>query len=87
MTEHPTYMVKTVNDFLQVPEDRRAMCLQEFTVWLAVAENARRLLDGIQAKWPDTFTWVDDDLHTMELSVSAGDEKIASLSGVMKGFT
>jgi hypothetical protein len=64
----PEYELRTVQDFLKVPEDRRALCLHEFGQWLEMAarvELLRGLLDAAGAKLTndpfEAFCWVDDD--------------------------
>lgn len=80
------YRIRTVGDFMAVPEDCRDVCLREFAVWLSIGETAKKLLTGIPAKWPTTFVWIDDGLHTATVSVEAGKEKILVAHGKMKEF-
>lgn len=82
--EPKKYVIKTVVDFGQVPEDRRAVCLREFEVWLVIMDQSRKLMDGITIKWPDAFSWVDDGLHHAKVSLVLGDEKVVLAEGTMK---
>jgi hypothetical protein len=69
------YTIRTVQDFLNVPEDRRALCLSEFGIWLEHVEAMKPLVDMI----PDgmlkndpfaAFNWIDDDKGECTISVS-----------------
>lgn len=84
MSEH--YHIVTVHDFFKVPEDRREICLREFLVWMAMVEATECLLSGLETEPVADFHWIDDDEHTAVVSVTAGDERIEIVNGVMKGF-
>ena len=67
-----TYEIRTVADFLIVPEERRSVCLREFHSWLAIQEGVTALLlaanDALEGDlkrehlhWQnDVFRWNDD---------------------------
>lgn len=82
----PTYRIKSVTDFLQVPPDRRAICLREFAVWCALREASAALLARIEAQFPDEFVWVDDDKHEAAVVIVDGDQRVEIASGRMRGF-
>jgi len=58
--------IRTVGDFLTVPEDKRDACLADFKMWLGFMELAITLGEmaggGVT---PDTgaFRWIDDGKH------------------------
>lgn len=86
MSEAKGYRIKTVHDFLIVPEDRRAVCLREFGVWLGLCTALLGVMDGIPVGMPDAFVWIDDDLHTATISVVSGTHRIVVASGRMAEF-
>lgn len=62
-----TISIRTVEDFLALPPDRRAVALREFAAWCRVHDDmeplAAALADAgisLGAK-RDTFEWIDDD--------------------------
>lgn len=76
----PVYQIKTVADFLSVPEDRRATCLREFNVWLTMADAVRQLQElmpgMVKAEMGvECFAWVDDGKGEARITV------ITSLEG------
>ena len=84
---HPTYTIATVHDFLAVPEDRRAVCLREFGVWVDMMTKVPKIFEGIKVMVPTEFVWIDDGLHTMTVSVQSDDTYIHVAHGVMREFT
>jgi hypothetical protein len=82
----PRYEILTVQDFANVPEDRREICLREFAVWLGLVVGVKKLMRGVPLKLPEAFVWVDDDKHEATIGISAGGEHIHIASGVMRGF-
>lgn len=84
-----TYEIRTVTDFLMVPESRRRICLREFHSWMAIQEGLTDLFcavgDALETPVPrealhwrnDVFRWIDDGKATVSVrceSVSgAGD--------------
>lgn len=76
-----TYEIRTVQDFLKVPDHRRDDCLQEFASWLAIREltAAALLASGLRAdqfrlKGADVFAWIDDGKRTATIRVTAVDK-------------
>lgn len=72
-----TFEIRTVQDFLKVPEDRRRICLREFDAWLTMQVAVIGLVhaagdalgmqlppDTIQMVEPELFRWIDDGLAT-----------------------
>lgn len=88
MSEAPKYTIRTIGDFLKVPEDRRELCLREFRVFLDLVQHSSAFLAGVGApvKPVDAFVWIDDGLHTAKVSVQAGEQTIVLAAGRMKGF-
>lgn len=79
----PRYEIRTVSDFLNVPEGRRDVCLREFAVWLDLVKNLKAMFDGIAfAEDPaGKFIWVDDDKGTATIAIKAGDEVVWKTEG------
>ncbi len=67
----PSYEIKTVQDFLLVPEDRLEACLTEFRDYLEYARDIMELAklagENIGAKETQTsvgsFNWTDDGIR------------------------
>lgn len=69
MSEQSKYVIRTVEDFLSVPADKRDECLEDFRQWLEIAshksamERAMDDLTGIEGAMTmrvNEFHWVDD---------------------------
>lgn len=86
MAEAPTYRIGTVLDFLQVPEDRRDVCVKEFLCWLDIAENLPKMMEGILINGPAEYIWIDDGLHMATAAITDGTHKVMVVSGRIKGF-
>ena len=58
------YQINSLNDFLDVPEDKQEQCLKDFGEWLRFCR-----LHSPDAFGPhvtlstDRFTWIDDDVR------------------------
>lgn len=63
------YHIRTVSDFLEVPEDRREVCVSEFLMWLSIYADAMVLLSP--AKWDGVFQWIDDGERNVRLTLTA----------------
>jgi|ERR1700730_3819879 len=72
------YRIRTVWDFLAVPEERLSECLREFAIMLEMARASVGLMDAVsdellgdgRLRWrAQDFVWVDDDLRTATLNV------------------
>ncbi len=76
---HPTYEIKTVADFLKVPEQRREACMKEFLDFLTLAgatvgaANALADLMGLDKSQNrvEAFTWIDDGERNQTLNLIA----------------
>ncbi len=79
----PRYEIRTVADFLNVPEDRREVCIREFGVWLELVGNLKVMFEGIEfAEDPaGKFIWVDDDKGTATVAIKAGEETVWKMEG------
>lgn len=75
-SEH--YTIRTVEDFLKVPADRRDLMLQEFGVFLGMAEHVANLgaQVGVEIPIPD-FVWIDDDESTLTVNFNVDGETVA----------
>ena len=76
MSEHTgnTYTMRTVLDFAQVPAERRATCLEEFGVFLALNEALTVIAANAGVKREDMglldkFIWIDDGKRDVEVRV------------------
>ena len=74
----PTYEIRTVADFLKVPENRLGACLREFRIALRLARATDNLVRrvGEVIHQTDTvrcemqlFRWIDDDKRTAHLRI------------------
>jgi hypothetical protein len=61
------YEIRTLADFLLVPEEKRATMLQDFEIWLAYCgratnmENAMKGIPGVKISLnTGLFHWIDD---------------------------
>ena len=82
-SEHPTYRIEKLADFLAVPPDRLAACLEEFIDWCEVYRNTEALLRTLATDHPadkpivamEAFLWIDDGARniTMRLSDDKGE--------------
>ena len=77
-----TYEIRTVADFLKVPEERRRICLREFNAWLTLIVAVPDLLvaagaskDSIALREPDVFRWRDDGKATMSVEIIESEQK------------
>lgn len=70
MKQPDEYQIRTVQDFMQVPKDKRDACLADFKHYLEFMDQVeetnqliRGLTGGLTALTPsDAFHWVDDDV-------------------------
>jgi hypothetical protein len=70
MSEHPRYIIKTVDDFLTIPREKVEHALKDFHNWIATnhafAALAKEipLLSAVEIDVSE-FRWVDDGKHEM----------------------
>ncbi len=77
-----TYEIRTVVDFLKVPEARRRICLREFHSWMAMQEGVAALLEATADTLGgdlkagrdfnftnDVFAWIDDGAATITVNM------------------
>ena len=67
MAEHPRYHIKTVADFLTIPEDKLGHAIFDFANWIAFAisgetKKALKEIPGLEIDLSE-FIWVDDGKH------------------------
>lgn len=71
------YEIRTVKDFLTVPEEKREAMLVDFVLWLRMVSEFNGLFDGVIAV-DNCFKWVDDGLNgckEINLRIIRDDEK------------
>jgi hypothetical protein len=69
------YEIRSVADFLLVPEDARGRCLSEFGTWLKVHDPLLALLGGRGvATLRPVFTWIDDGVRDLRIQLHAKPE-------------
>ena len=83
MSDKPrSYEIRTVGDFLDVPPDRQAACLVEFSDFLDLSREVKALCDSLSESLgvaPDSrveaFMWVDDGRRdrAVELAIERAD--------------
>jgi hypothetical protein len=85
--EHPdpeaaTYRIEVITDFLKVPEDRLAACLNDFYDFLTMArriieraEIAGRTIGVDLTAQIDPFEWTDDGRRKRKIEIRGGDQK------------
>jgi hypothetical protein len=88
MSDAPRYDIATIQDFAKVPEDRLNDCLREFSVWVRMGHGLAAMLTGIPVDWPESFVWVDDDRHHIDVKIRSADGSVTIpvASGTMRGF-
>lgn len=57
------YTIRTVKDFLTVPNDKRDAMLADFLLWMSMADRVASLFDTSEMTVMDHFKWVDDGVH------------------------
>jgi hypothetical protein len=68
MSEHPRYIIKTLADFLTIPQEKLQHALKDFYSWInynhAFAAMTKEI-PGLAALEVDVskFVWVDDGKH------------------------
>ena len=84
MSEHKQYEIKTVQDFLKVPEEKLGHCLQEFTLFIASIYPYKPLFDT-GAVIP-AFVWIDDGQFTTDAdaAVDTAAELVKTLTVLKK---
>jgi hypothetical protein len=89
-----TYEIRAVEDFFNVPAERRRVCLREFHSWMAVleefpiilAEVDPELMKAIHIK-RDVFRWHDDGKGAVvsSIHISQADAEAQSASSTPPG--
>lgn len=79
------YELTTIKDiFDKVPSDRIRTCLHELGIAMEQAKAMAELLgatteavtgvsDGVDVRWPETSTWIDDGKGTLDLQFRTED--------------
>jgi hypothetical protein len=80
MSEHPKHHIRTVDDFLKIPQEKLMHCLQDFQNWLtfATSEEMQLMLRAIPEMKPSfsEFIWVDDGKHEIIPTILVGEEGV-----------
>ncbi|MDT5061480.1 MAG: hypothetical protein QOH63_1939 [Acidobacteriota bacterium] len=81
MEQPKHYLIKTVEDFFQVPADRVERCLKEFGIMLYTARFVKDIAaevattDAVKVR---VFEWIDDD--KLKVTIRLGtEERLASV--------
>lgn len=69
------YEIRSVQDFMLVPEYRRALCLREFEIWIGMMEDIKKLMADVPVRLPDAYVWIDDGKHQATIRFSGSAEK------------
>ena len=66
------YTIKTVQDFLTIPEDRLSDCIKEFEESIKMAHAFKNIQTAIDKNapfdWP-YFKWIDDGKKAVHLKI------------------
>ena len=54
------YVIQSISDFQKIPVNRRKTCLEEFAVWLSVADFVDKLPGSAVSLDKTEFIWTDD---------------------------
>jgi uncharacterized membrane protein len=81
MTDTKEYEIRTVEDFLAVPADKRDECLRDFKTWMEIksktGEIEAELSEGLGvpvAIRHNVFTWLDDGIAGVsQIRITTGD--------------
>ena len=68
------YHIRTMQDFLAVPKDRRPAMLADFVEWMNLRDKLQKLADSGEVVPADEFWWIDDDvvgLSVMKVTIEA----------------
>lgn len=67
------YEIRTLEDFVNIPAEKRDHCLHDFGLWCDVMEQANKTLKhafgGVVKPQMETFIWLDDGKHDMNVRV------------------
>jgi len=80
MSDPITYNIKTVEDFLNVPEDRIDRCLEEFKCYLELVPKMIDMMEALsdegkeKVKHNMIFAWTDDNINKSTITVEVNDE-------------
>lgn len=62
-----TYEIRTLADFLKVPEARRGACLREFATYLKIVDPLTRLI-GVPHELKE-YRWTDDGVRHLNVEL------------------
>ena len=54
------YEIRSVKDFLTIPEDKRATALSDFAMWLAICDEVAEQFKPEEVAVGNVFKWKDD---------------------------
>ena len=79
------YQINSLNDFLDVPEDKQKQCLEDFGAWLKFCRH-HSLSDEFGPHTTlstDELSWIDDDVRGIsDVSLSVNGYEIGRLSEI-----
>jgi len=85
------YEINSLNDFLKVPENKQAECIEDFGTWLTLCRNVGSIKSDLAEEFPgisaslstEGFVWIDDSVRGIsDVSFSVNGEEIARASGI-----
>lgn len=68
------YHIRTMQDFLAVPKDRRPAMLADFAEWMNLRDKLRLFVGNGEVAPADEFWWIDDGavgLSVMKVTIEA----------------
>ena len=89
MSSGKQYTIRTVGDFVAVPEDRVAACLAEFAEFLTLAREVSELTRAaggvvVHCEFPE-YTWIDDGRRDVSVMLETRVECGAGVTAEGKG--
>lgn len=80
------YHINSLSDFLKVPHEKQAECLEDFATWLDMCRKKDELQSALSREFPglsptlsvDGFVWIDDGKRGIsDVSFTVNGEEIA----------
>lgn len=84
------YHINSLSDFLEVPHEKQAECLEDFAAWLDMCRKKDELQSALSKEFPglspqlsvDGFVWIDDGKRGIsDVSFTVNGEEIARAGG------
>lgn len=80
------YHINSLSDFLKIPHEKQAECLEDFATWLDMCRRKDELRAALEKEFPgagaelnvDGFVWIDDGKRGIsDVSFTVNGEEIA----------